>query len=321
MRLRAFDELSPSMEVDRTLLHLAAFGGTFPRRSVDLWRTRSKMLAEYAGLFAEESGRVIGQVFVLRIPYTFRDGVETISGLAGVATRPDRGRGGIARTLLAEVHRRESEAGVRFITLWTNRSWGAHGLYEKLGYRDIYSSPWVVHGPVSTSRALSHPRGIRGARRDDLRDIERLHARQAEGRLGFCREPNGYLRTALLAGELHPEKELLVARDGGRLVGYAHIDRNPYRTVCGELVATSGASRRDLVAEVERAAKGTPFAFQHTPVTDFPRLFPRPQYATSDRAWWGFMGSALGKRWTTRAAVRQFATDDRRFLCLSGDRF
>lgn len=321
MRLLTFDELTPSMEVDRTLLQLAAFGGTFPRRAVTLWRNRSKMLADYVGLFALEQGRVVGQVFVLRVPYTFREGAETLSGLAGVATRPDRGRTGIGRALLAEVHRREHEAGIRFVTLWTNRSWGAHGLYEKLGYRDVYSSPWAVHGGVAPRRSARRRRGIRPARLSDLASIERLHAAEAEGRLGFCRGPTGYLRTAALAGEIDPRKDLMVAYDDGRLVGYAHVERNAYRAVCGELVATSLAMRRALVAEVQYTAKGAPFGFQHTLVTDTPQLFREPGYSTSTQAWWGFMGNALGRSWGSREAVRRFATDDPRFLCLAGDRF
>ena len=321
MQLRALDELTPSMEVDRTLLHMAAFGGTFPSRSIELWRRRSKMLVEYVGLFAVERGHVVGQTFVLRIPYTFRDGPEVVSGLAGVTTRPDRARGGIARALLAEVHRREKEAGIRFITLWTNRSWGAHGLYEQLGYRDLYSSPWAVHAGTRPRRKGRSIPLVGRAHRGDLAEIEGLHAELARGRLGFCQRPPAFLRTAALAGELHPDKELLVARAGGKLVGYAHLEQNPYRTVCGELVAASRAAKGALVSEVGRVANGTPFAFQHTPVTDDPRRFAGPGYSTSTRGWWGLMGCDLGRTWSSRDAIRQFATDDRRFLCLAGDRF
>jgi GNAT superfamily N-acetyltransferase len=321
MKILTYDDLAPGMEADRALLNIAAFGGTFPRRSIELWRTRSTMLADYVGLFASEGGRLVGQVYVLRIPYTFRDGTVTISGLAGVSTRPDRARGGVARTLLSEVHRRERSAGIRFITLWTNRSWGAHRLYEHLGYRDVYSSPWAIQGGGSPRGPSPSALRVRPARPSDLPEVEALHAREAKGRLGFRREPNGYLRTAMLARELHPEKELLVVRQGKELAGYAHVDRNPYRTLCGELVASTLRSRRALIAEVARLAKGTPYGFQHTPVTDAPRLFRPPAYSSSPRGWWGFMAAELGRRWTPEEAVHAFATDDPRFLCLAGDRF
>jgi predicted N-acetyltransferase YhbS len=321
MRLLTFDELTPSMEVDRTLLHLAAFGGVFPRRAIGLWRQRARLLADYVGVFAAEDGRVVGQVLVLRFPYAFREGTETISGLAGVATRPDRGRGGIARALIEEVHRRERAAGIRFISLWTNRSWGAHRLYEKLGYQDVYSSPWAVHAGDASKRVRSAGRRVRPGTAKDLSDVERLHAREAEGRLGFCRGEFGYLRTWMRAGDLDPRKELLVAREAGSLVGYAHVERSPSRVVCGEMVASSLAVRRALVDAVRIGAKGTPYAFQHTPVTDAPQLFQAPPYSRSTSAWLGFMGCTLGRRWRKPDAVRQFVTDDPRFLCLAGDRF
>jgi ribosomal protein S18 acetylase RimI-like enzyme len=252
-----------------------------------------------------EQGRVLGQVFVLRIPYTFPDRTETVSGIAGVGTRPDRRRAGVAREILTEIHRREKEAGIRFSTLWTNRSWGAHALYEKLGYRDVYSSP----------------RGVRSARRSDLSDLEGLHSRQAEGRLGFLRNPNGYLSAAVATAELDPGKELIVARSEGRLRGYAHVETTPFRAICGELVATSLATRRSLISEVQRRARRRPFAFQHTPVTDSPKLFRGNGYSNVPTGWYVFMASSLGQAWTPRTALSEFATDDPRFLCMSGDRF
>lgn len=319
MRILTYDELTPTMEVDRTLLQLAAFAGVFPRSSVDVYRKRTRSFSEYVALFAVEHGHAVGQMFVLRIPYTFPGGTETVSGIAGVATRPDRAGAGIARTLLTEVHRREKEAGIRFSTLWTNRSWGAHRLYEKLGYRDVYSYPWAVHGPVA--RLPNRPPGIRKGRRSDLAEVERVHAEQAKGRLGFVRAPDGYTAAAVAAGDLHPEKELIVLRSGGRLRGYAQFNSDPQRLTCGELVATSAGARRALVAGVIRTAGRRAFAFQHTAVSDHPELFRGNGYSFSPSAWWALMACALGRHWTPGAAVSQFATRDPRFLCLGGDRF
>jgi GNAT superfamily N-acetyltransferase len=319
MRFLTFDELTSSMEVDRTLIHLASFGGTFPRRSVDAWRRQTKVLAEYAGVFAVERGRLIGQTFVLRIPYTFRGGTEIVSGIAAVGTRPDRRRAGVARGILTEIHRREKEDGIRYSTLWTNRSWGAHGLYEELGYRDVYSSPWAVHAPLPTPPP--RPRGVRPARKSDLAELERLHSRQAEGRLGFLREPNGYLSTAVSVGELDPGKELVVLRSRRGVRGYAHLETTPYRVICGELVTSSLAARRSLIAEVQRRAHRRPFAFQHTPVTDTPDLFRARGFPAAPTGWYVLMANSLDRTWTPGAAISELATNDPRFLCMSGDRF
>jgi hypothetical protein len=273
------------------------------------------------GLFAIEQRRVVGQVFVMRIPYTFRDGIEPISGIVAVGTRPDRGRSGVARTVLTEVHRRERDAGVRYATLWTNRSWGAHGLYEKLGYRDVYSAPWAVHSGGVSRSAPSGPVRVRAARRSDLRGIERLHVQASARRLGFTPRVPEFLRVAVATREVDPAKELLVAERDGRLEGYAHVDRNPYRSVCGELVATSATTRRRLVGAVARTSHGAPYAFQHSPVVDSPTLFAGPGFSTSPRSWYGLMALDLRREWTAREAVQRLATDDQRFLCMSGDRF
>jgi GNAT superfamily N-acetyltransferase len=319
MRFLTYDELTPSMEADRALIHITSFRGAYPRRSIELERRRTKSFADYVGVFAEERGHLLGQTFVLRVPYTFPEGTELVSGVAAVATRPDRGREGVARAILKEVHRREREAGVRFSILWTNRSWGAHGLYEELGYRDVYSSPWSARLPSDT--VPRRPRGIRPARIEDLADIERLHAQQAEGRLGFLRKPNGYLTVWAAEGDLDPPKELIVLREAKRVRGYAFVESDPHRTLCGELVATSRASRHALVSEVQRRAKRTAYAFGNTPLRDAPELFRGHGFSVVPNGWHVLMASALSRGWSPRAATSQFATYDRRFLCMRGDTF
>jgi GNAT superfamily N-acetyltransferase len=319
VQFRTLDELTPSMEIERNLLHLAAFGGVFPRSSIELYRRRSDGFADYVGLFAVERGRLVGQMFVLRIPFTFAEGTERVTGIAAVGTRPDRGRAGVARRLLTEVHRREREAGIRYTTLWTNRSWGAHRLYEKLGYRDVYSSPWAVHGP--STRRLGRSRGVRPARRSDVLSVERLHTTQARGRLGFVERPREVLRIGLAAHDFELGPDLIVCRSGRKLQGYAHLEATRNRVLCGELVAVSPAARRSLVREVERRAGKRPFAFQHTVVTDAAALFRGRGYAFVPQGWYVFMAGSLARTWSSREAIARLGTRDPRFLCLAWDRF
>lgn len=321
MRILTYDELAPEMDPDRALIHLSAFGGVYPSRAVDLRRRRLKILPDYVGVFAVEAGRILGQVFVDRLPYAFRDGPGTISGIAAVGTRPDKGRAGIARLLLTEVHRREREAGIDFAALWTNRSWGAHSLYERLGYRDVYSSPWALHGPVGRRGARGRPKGIRPGRVSDLSDIDELHDCQCEGRLGFYRRPRGFGRVTVSLGDVDPGKNLIVARRDQELVGYAHLDQNPWRVICGELVGDSAAARRALVNEVSRVADGRHFVFQHTLLSESLELFRGRGYTSIPIGWYGMMGLDLSREWTPGEAIHRFATDDPRFVCLAGDRF
>jgi len=321
MQLRTFDELTPSQDVDRLLVHLSSLGGATNRRSVDLWRRRSDLYSDYAGIFAVEGGTVVGQTYVKRLPYTFRTGTEPISAIASVGTRPDLARTGIAGRILEEVHRRERAAGLRYAALWTNPSWGAHRLYEKLGYRDVYVFPWAVRGPRPARGSGRAPRGIRPARDGDLAELERLHDRWAEGRLGFCRRPKRLLRTAAEAHEIDPASEIVVGGSGGRIAGYASLQANPYRLQCGELVATSASARAGLLAELERRAKGLPVVVQGSPVVDAGAALRARGYRVLPTGWWVFMAKDLEGPWDPRTAVETFATDDPRFLCLSGDRF
>ena len=256
-----------------------------------------------------------------RLPYTFVDGTESVGAIASVGTRPDRARSGVARQILAEIHRRERESGIRYATLWTNRSWGAHRLYEKLGYRDVYSFPWAVRAPRPGPRP-SRPRGgSRPARPRDLPELERSHDRSAEGRLGFCGRPLRFLQVGAATREFDPARELIVAREKGRVVGYALAQSNSVRALCGELVAETPRARSSLVTEIERRAEGLPVAFQHTPVSDHPEFFRRRGYVTLGTGWYVLMAAELGREWTHRAAVARFASNDPRFLCLAGDRF
>jgi GNAT superfamily N-acetyltransferase len=321
MRFLTFDELTPSMDADRLLVHLASLGGAADRRAVALWRRRSNLLAEYVGVFAVDRGRVVGQTLVKRLSYTFPDGTEPIGAIASVGTRPDRARAGIARQLLTEVHRRELDAGIRYVSLWTNLSWGAHRLYEKLGYRDAYLFPWAVRPPAPASTRSPLRGRARPGRVTDLPELERLHERRARGRLGFCHRPVGSFRFAVATRELDPVREMIVVRENGKITGYALLQSNSYRTVCGEMVASSDRVRATLVGEIERRAKGAAVAFNMTPVSDTPELFRRRGYTTMDRGWYVFMTAPLRGEWTAREAVKRFASHDPRFLCLMGDRF
>ena len=170
MKLLTFDELSDRQHTDRSLVQAAAFGGAFDRRRVEIWRRRTKVLADYVGIFAVDRGTVVGHAFVERIPYAFPGGTETITGIASVATRSDRARAGVARLVLEEIHRREREAGIRHAALWTNQSWGAHRLYEKLGYRDIHVPVLAVRASPGPARRPGRTRGAPGAHLRPERD-------------------------------------------------------------------------------------------------------------------------------------------------------
>jgi len=321
MRLLTFDELTAPMQAERLAIHLASLGGATDRRAVGLWRRRSDLYADYVGVFAVEGGHVLGQTYVKRLAYTFADGTETVGAIASVGTHPGRARHGVARRILEEVHRREREAGLRYVSLWTNRSWGAHHLYESLGYRDVYPVPWGVlpHGARPSGRKRG--RGVSPGRREDLPELDRFHETRARARLGFCHRPRRFLEILGTLRELDPEKELLVVRDRHGIRGYALVEREATRMLCGELLADTPRVQRLLVAEVERRSRGAAVAFVLSAASDARSLLRRRGYRGLDAGWYVYMACDLRERWSERAARRRFDTLDRRFLCMQSDRF
>jgi GNAT superfamily N-acetyltransferase len=321
MRFLTFDELTPSMDLDRLLVHFSSLGGATDREAVALWRRRSDLFAEYVGVFAVEGRRVLGQTLVKRLRYTFPDGTETIGAIASVGTRPDRARRGVARAILTEVHRREREAGNRYVALWTNRSWGAHRLYEQLGYRDVFPTPFALRPPRTGPPAPRRLRGIRSGRLADLPELDRLHDRLAAGRLGFCRRPKRLLETSAAVRDFDPARELIVATHRGRPTGFAFAQVTATRAFCAELIAGTARARTALIAEVERRAKGAAVAFGLTPAIDAAALLRGRGYGMLRDGWYVFMAADLRRPWSASAARARFAARDRRFLCMNGDRF
>jgi len=320
MKLVSYDELPEEYDSGRALVYLAAFGGFADRANIDAWRHRTSAFAEYTGLFALDRGSVVGQTFVRRIAYTFPHGTETVSGIAAVSTRLDHARAGVARRLLEEVHRREREAGIRYSTLWTNRSWGAHRLYEKLGYRDIYNPSWAVR-VVTSGRPGRRPGGVRPGRRSDLSEMDRLHREYAKGRWGFVERPRRFLSVAAATGDFRPEEESIVVRGRDGLSGYAHLTATHSRIISGELVAMSSSARRSLVSALEGRVRSGVVAFRDGVVDDLGSLLAGRGYEVAPAGWFGLMATSLDRKRSRAQLSREFGTTDPRFLCLGGDRF
>ena len=109
--------------------------------------------ADYWAVYAVENDQVLSAVRVVCIPYTMRNGrTEIVSGIQGVVTRRESSRRGLARTLLAEVHRREAEAGSRLSTLVTDYSYIADNLYLSMGYVDVHSGRLAMKGLIQAGK-------------------------------------------------------------------------------------------------------------------------------------------------------------------------
>ncbi len=319
VRIRAYDELPPGVETQRALLQMSAFSeASFDPPMVRRYRARG-LFSPYVGLFALERDQLLAQAFALRIPFTFRHGTEPVAGVSAVTTRPDVAREGIGRTLMQSMLRRERRAGTGYSLLWTNRSWGAHRLYESLGYRDIYHPRSAARsGPFR--RALPNGWAARAARRADLRELEAFHRRHARSRLGFVQRFRGCFQIETELGFLELET-ILVLRHRSRLAGYALLSPSPTRLLCGEFEAADDDARDMLLTSIEVKAGRKLVVVRRTPVTDHGAELRDRGYTLFGGDWFVLMGLALNRPLSTASAVEEFATRDPRFLCQAFDGF
>ncbi|MDA4122368.1 MAG: GNAT family N-acetyltransferase [Thaumarchaeota archaeon] len=312
MRVLEHDELNSELQAD--LQHLRASISLPPRDFGRLKRAVKEgyPAADYFGLYAVEGKHVLSSVRVLRVPYTFADGhVEKVSAIGSVMTRLDsRGRG-LVRGLLGDVHARERGAGISYSTLWCEPSIKAHGLYEFLGYKDVY------HPDFATGKRSGGKTG-RGAYEfakvldADVEEMERIHTLATRRRIGFTPRPKGYLRSLFWYGRFSPESFRMIVK-GGRPVGYLQLDQGAVATQVSEVVLLpEGAQALKVVSMLERLAGDSWLWLNGTFVSDNERPLQRRGYLVSNLNNHVWMVLPL-KKSNRKDLVKVFGLDDPRF--------
>ncbi|MCI4340540.1 MAG: GNAT family N-acetyltransferase [Thermoplasmata archaeon] len=319
MVVREFDDLPAGSEAARAALTLTAFQAFPDRTMIEEYRRRGGPLADYVGLFAVDGRRLLGQALVYRFRYRGAGPARMSEGVALVATRPDAARRGVARQILQEFHRRARERGVTDVFLWTNPSWGAHRLYEELGYVDIYSPPYALR---SVPRRPRPSRGfaVGPARPAELPRLEGLFRKSVRSARGFVARPARFLRTEVGLGRFDVST-ILVARTEDRPVGYAIFRRHRSTVTCGELVAPDAPVRAALIDAVTERAAGAVCGFCLSSVAASDRILTQRGFDTRVPEWLTLMGSRLGERMSPEEAIARFATRDPSFSCMVGDGF
>jgi GNAT superfamily N-acetyltransferase len=224
------------------------FGHEIIHRSQELGNPH----ARYFGVFAVESGEIQSQVAVIWLTFTSVNGTFPVAGIENVATRPTSQRRGWAAALMEEVHRRESRRGVEWSFLWTHRSWGAHRLYEKLGYSDVYTPPAALKR-VSRSSTLRIPSGYRWrvATRRDASRLDRIYDRATLHRLGFVHRFSGSFRARFTLGWRRPEN-LRILMLGSRDVGYVSLATSDrWSVTANEVVVVDPSHARPIIQALE----------------------------------------------------------------------
>jgi GNAT superfamily N-acetyltransferase len=221
--------------------------------------------SDYYAVYAVEDSQVLSRVESLQLPFAGRSGPQVVVGISDVATRPDGVGRGFARALMEEVHRREVARGRKWSFLWTHRSWGAHRLYESLGYEDVYSPPNAHRQPRASrrpTRATAYH--LKAASSRDVSRLERLLRQGTVGRLGFVpRSPGSFrIRTRLGWRKLANHRLLSM---GDRVVGYAYVsDDSSSNLTANELVVTSPEHLGPMLRALEVAAGRRSLTLQAT---------------------------------------------------------
>jgi GNAT superfamily N-acetyltransferase len=277
---------------------------------------------DYLGLLAVEDGAVLSQILVDRLRLTTRAGVETFSGISGVVTRPDALHRGLCSRLFEEVHRRETEAGVRLSLLWTHRSWAAHRLYEKLGYRDVYSHPVALRRIRRANRPeLPSGYATRRAVRQDAALLESLLAESTAGRRGFVPRYPGAFAVGFAVRWRSPRDHQILL-EGSRPVGYFFGTEDGNHVAVFEGVATSEEHRRPLLDAMERRAAGRWLTFGRTTfVHDAAPLLRERGYSIVPSSHATLMARALTGPGEDLVAALPGDCQDPTFSCHRGDMF
>ena len=318
LRILPYDELPPRLERERLALTLGAFSGVVDRRALTVLRRRAAPATEYVGLFAVDHGQLVGETLVLRVPYRTARGASRVAGISSVTTRVDVRRQGVATALLEEAHRREAARGLEFAVLWTSQGWYAHRLYEKLGYRDVYTPSLALRlldGRPRPPGAVT----LRRARLGEFAELEALHTEVTADAFGFVPRPEGFLRRRHEAGDRIGG--LLVGRRRGRLVGYVVVAEEPRQLRCGELVARTD-DVADLLTALERRAGRGFLAIENTPArAHASELRKRGYLVRKEHEWRVLMARRLDGRPGAASLRRELAVDRPGFVCQRLDRF
>ena len=317
MRIVELDDLPPSAEASVHLLDMTAGWGPLGFGTLKEIKGLGYPAADYVGLCAVESGKVVSMVRVLRIPFSATKGRETISAIQGVVTRRDRSRHGLARRLLDEVHRRERSVGSKFAILWTGHSLMAHSLYNSMGYLDLYTPPLAMR------RAGSRPAGpsgyeLRKIKRGDARIVEGLHADSTRGRLGFTPRATRIFDWIFRLGFVKQEWLRLILR-ADEPVGYVEVQKNLGWVLSEEVVLRDPAMADDVVSLLESEAGDGWLALRGTFVRDFHGALRGRRYSFSDHTYYGLLGLPLaggGPR-----SLKALGAADPRFTCQLLDYF
>lgn len=315
MDIRTYDQVDPE-QVFR--LNLLALGYPLtPEMAAEGRRIDPRITPEFA-LYAVEGGRVIGQVGMFDVPVLTREGPARAGALYAVSTHPEHGRGGVARTLIVEAHRRMRARGARFVTLGTNRYLVAHSLYQSLGYFDLRlqaTAFWPVGGSTRPGLAASGP-GVSSASshltasplpRGEEHVLREIHDRAAAGRLGFVDRPAHFadvlrawgesIGAFIITDEGREDEEGAAVRAADRLssgaAGYALVSATERVVNIADFETVPGVDPGQAASAIARAFPGRRLRIRAVMRDDYRRSLATAGFKVVNPDWGTLMAASL----------------------------
>lgn len=307
MRIVEYDAVDPLQVLH---LNLLCLDFALTPELVAIIRRMDPRPFPFFALYAVEGSSVAGQVGVFRLPVVSTAGAAEVGGVWAVSTHPTwRGRG-VASLLLDEAHARMAAAGLRFSTLGTDSYRVAHGLYEKQGYRDVFSPAAALGRSDALPRARSLTAEPAGVERLALAD--RLFEQIARGRLGFARRHTPFF-PFLHARSYLSADDLWLFRRGGEAVGYAVAGQRNGLLRVRNLLLAAGVDAAEAAACLAHSA-GARYSEVRLDAADHAAAFAQAGFQVTEQSWGTFMAKPLTADATLAEFRQGYGLDDGRFL-------
>lgn len=256
IRVLTLDELSEAHDLSVAALRSTAFSDLYGKDRLLKWREAGVPMTPYTALYAVDGAEVQSMLEVHRFSLQTTAGVATAAGLAYVCTREKSTRRGLATLLIHEVMDRERKAGTEWLLLGTGRHLVAHALYQKLGFKDLWSSGRAIRkipaGMEVPKRYRMRPMGDA-----DALHLERLREEMGRGCYGFVHRQPPHVKRCVGIGRVESSQVLVITPTGGQLpVAYGILRRSDQGFICWEAVASLPEHRSPLVQALESRAAG-----------------------------------------------------------------
>ena len=220
MNIVTYDDLDP---FDVLNLNVLCFNFPLTPETVSKIRRLDRRPFPFFALYAEDRGRVLGQVGIFQVPLMTTRGPVEAGAIWAMCTHPAYSRQGIGSMLIQEAHQRMRSAGLPFSTLGTSRHWVAHPFYQCHGYLDLANfASALAHKSTLPEDAGSHL-AVRRAVQGDLAQVNELFRQASAGRTGYSRRQEAFMEMMIEVGDILSMDQLRMIYRGRDLVGYAAV--------------------------------------------------------------------------------------------------